>query len=179
MFNTHNLAGNTNWKPQSIVEMACLCKSVGFHWLHWFYQRERTILRCFNKLSAHFAVQHPYVALRSMLTTYYCIPQEWKTVLHQVCSTKNPFDLRREVLHNYNTYVKYVVRICMPSVSCIAIYQANPSCTRYIYNMWIKHAITRVAKWCLWFPQIAKSDYIFSSWHTVRNNPLFSAFLQE
>ena len=36
------------------------------------------------------------VALPSVLTTHYCIPQDWQTVLHQNCSTKNPFDLRCE-----------------------------------------------------------------------------------
>ena len=50
----------------------------------------------YNKLSAHLAVRHLDVALPSVLTTRYCIPQEWQSVLHQICSTKNPFDLRCE-----------------------------------------------------------------------------------
>ena len=54
------------------------------------------MLECLNGLSAHLAVRHPDVALLSVLTTRYCIPQEWSTVLHQICSTKNPFDLRCE-----------------------------------------------------------------------------------
>ena len=57
---------------------------------------KRQFLECVNGLSAHVVVQHPDVALLSVLTTCYCIPQEWSTVLHQICSTKNPFDLRCE-----------------------------------------------------------------------------------
>ena len=53
-----------------------------------FYQREKVILGIFNKLLAHLAVQRPDVTPSSMLTTCYCIPQEWETVLHQICSTK-------------------------------------------------------------------------------------------
>ena len=57
------------------------------------YQREKTI---FNELSGHLEVQHPDVALPSVLTTCYCIPQEWQPALHQICSTTDPFDLRCE-----------------------------------------------------------------------------------
>ena len=41
----------------------------------------------FKELSAHLAVRHPNIALPSVLTIHYCIPQEWQTVLHQICST--------------------------------------------------------------------------------------------
>ena len=39
-------------------------------------------------------MRHLDVTLSSVLTTRYCIPEDWQTVLHQICSTKNPFDLR-------------------------------------------------------------------------------------
>ena len=41
-------------------------------------------------------MRHSDVALPSVLTTRYYIPQEWQTVLHQICSTTDPFDLRCE-----------------------------------------------------------------------------------
>ena len=45
------------------------------------------------------------VTLLSVLTTHYYIPQEWQTVLHQICSTTDPFDLRCEsVTHIANLY---------------------------------------------------------------------------
>ena len=47
-------------------------------------------------------MRHPDDALLSMLTTRYCIPQEWQIVLHQICSTTDPLDLRCEsVTHQY------------------------------------------------------------------------------
>ena len=36
------------------------------------------------------------VALGSVLTSRYCIPQECLSVLHQICGTTVPFDLRCE-----------------------------------------------------------------------------------
>ena len=48
-------------------------------------------------------------ALSSVLTTCYCIPQELQSVLHQICSTKNPFDLRCEsVTFTYCLFVQYL-----------------------------------------------------------------------
>ena len=49
------------------------------------------------------------VTLLSVLTTRYCIPQEWQTVLYQICSTTDPFDLRCEsVAYNYVTQLLLV-----------------------------------------------------------------------
>ena len=47
-------------------------------------------------MSVQHTWQYPDITLPSVLTTRYYIPQEWQTMLHQVCGTKNPFDLRCE-----------------------------------------------------------------------------------
>ena len=62
----------------------------------------------FHKLSAHLAVQHPDIALPSVLITCYCIPQEWQIVLHQICSTTDPFDLRYESV----TFMYVCMHVC-------------------------------------------------------------------
>ena len=84
-----------------------------------FYQRIRGYFR--NELSAHLAVRHLDVALPSVLTTRYCIPQAWQIVLHQICSTTDPFDLRCEsVTYKYILSVRCkdaalaILSMCLP-----------------------------------------------------------------
>ena len=69
---------------------------VGFSGCISFIKGKGLFKECFKELSALLAVRHLDIALPSVLTTRYCIPQDWQTVLHQICSTKNPFDLRCE-----------------------------------------------------------------------------------
>ena len=91
-----------NSNPQSISIWCVYIKGSSFT---FGIKRKRQFLECPNEFSALFPVQHPDVALadNSLL-------QECFSVLHQICGTAVPFDLRCEsVTFLLHVQLKYTV----------------------------------------------------------------------
>ena len=76
--------------------MACLYRVVFFTDCISFIKGKKTILGMFQQVVSTLGNATSNVALPSVLITCYCIPQKWQTVLHQICSTTDPFDLSCE-----------------------------------------------------------------------------------
>ena len=83
-------------------------------------------MECLNELSALLAVRQPDVALLAVLTTRYCIPEKWPTVLHHICSTETSFDLRCEsvtcaAVCTYMCCMYYVCTCAICMYMCCAV----------------------------------------------------------
>ena len=79
---------NTIYKPNSNAEIDhCQFQIKRFHLVY-----QSILGNLWNVLrSALLAVRHLDVTLPTVLTTRYCIPELWLTVLHHICSTETPF----------------------------------------------------------------------------------------